>query len=140
MKSSLRTVLVATIGTAILLGTPNSSFAQEKEKEKGKEKSEEKAKKSGALPFNGKAAAVDKAAKTITLSGKSARVLQVTAATKVSKDGKPATLEDVKEGEDVSGAYKTNTDGKLEATTLNIGPKPPAKSKDKKDEKKDEKK
>ena len=137
MKSLIRTIVIAAVGTAVLLGTPNSLFAQEKEKEKGKEKSEEKAKKGGALPFNAKAAAVDKAAKTVTLSGKSARVLQVTAATKISKDGKLATLEDLKEGEDVSGAYKTSADGKMEATTLNIGPKAPAKGKD---EKKDDKK
>ena len=46
----------------------------------------------------------------------------------------------LKDGDDVYGGYKAGAEGKLEATTLNIG-KPPAKKKEeKKDEKKDEKK
>lgn len=63
-------------------------------------------------------------------------MLEITATSKILKDGKPATLEYLKDGDDVYGGYKTTADGKLEATTLNIG-KPPAK---KKDDKKDEKK
>ncbi len=137
MKSLIKNIVVAAVGTAVLLSTPNSSSAQEKEK--GKEKSEEKAKKGGG-GFTGKAVAVDKTAMTVKLSGKAARVIQITSTTKINKDGKPATFDDLKEGEDVSGGYKTNAEGKLEATTLNIGPKPPAKGKDKKDEKKDDKK
>ena len=83
---------------------------------------------------------MDKAAKTVKLSGEKGRVLQIVATTKILKDGKPATLDDLKDGDDVYGGYKAGAEGKLEATTLNIG-KPPAKKKEeKKDEKKDEKK
>lgn len=143
MKSLIRTIIIAAVGTAVLFGTPNPSSAQEKEKEKGKEKAPEKAddkaKKSGGS-ITGTAVAVDKAAKTVKLSGKAARVIQITATTKINKGGNPATLDDLKEGDEVSGGYKTTADGKLEATTLNIGPKAPAKGKDKKDEKKDDKK
>ena len=144
MKSLIRTIVIAAVGTAVLLGMPHSSSAQDKEKEKGKEKgkekSEEKAKKAAGGGFTGKAIAVDKAAKTVKLSGEKARVIQIITTTKINKGGNPATLDDLKEGDEVSGGYKTAADGKLEATTLNIGPKPPAKGKDKKDEKKDDKK
>lgn len=129
--------VITSLAAAVMLGTPLTSSAQEKDKAKEKEKGkgDEKAKGAGG-GFTGKAEAVDKAAKTVKLSGKTARVLQITATSKILKDGKPATLEDLKDGDDVYGGYKTTADGKLEATTLNIG-KPPAKKKDaKKDEKK----
>ncbi|MFM8470030.1 MAG: hypothetical protein ACKODH_08675 [Limisphaerales bacterium] len=143
MKSLFRTLVITSLAAAVMLGAPATSLAAEKEK--GKEKADEKGKgdekkKAGVVPFNGKAAAVDKAAKTIKLSGEKARVVQITDTTKVQKDGKPASLDELKEGEDVSGAYKWSADGKMEATVLNIG-KPPAKKKEeKKDEKKEEKK
>jgi len=97
-------------------------------------------KKAAGGPFTGHAVTVDKAAKTVKLSGKTGRVIQITATTKITKDGKPATLDDLKEGDEVSGGFKTTADGKLEATSLTIGPKVGGKGKDKKDEKKDEKK
>lgn len=141
MKSLFKSLLVASVATAILL-SPATLSAQDKpkEKEKGKEKAGEKAKKEGVTPFNGKAAAVDKAAKTVKLTGEKARVIQITATTRISKGGTPSSLDELKDGEEVSGAYKTSADGKMEATVLNIGPRPPAKGKDKKDDKKEEKK
>ena len=143
MKSLFKTLLVAAVATAILM-SPATVSAQDKpkEKEKGKEKAPEKAgekaaeKAKGGGGFTGKAVTVDKAAKTVKLSGEKGRTIQITATTKITKDGKPATLEDLKDGDDVYGGIKPGTDGKLEATTLTIG-KPPAK---KKDEKKEEKK
>lgn len=139
MKSLLKSLFVAAVTTAFLTTAPLSVSAQDKEKGKDKapEKGAEKAKGSG---FTGKAAAIDKAAKTVKLSGEKARVIQITATTKIAKDGKPATLDDLKEGEEVSGGYKMSADGKMEATSLNIGARPPAKGKDKKDEKKEDKK
>lgn len=133
MKKLFKTLIVASLTMAVLLGTPATSSAQDKEK--GKDKAGEK-KKDGTLPFNGKAVAVDKAAKTVKLSGEKGRTVQITATTRIVKGGSPATLDDLKEGEEVSGGYKTGADGKMEATVLNIGPRPPAKGKDKKDEKK----
>lgn len=85
------------------------------------EKKAAKAPKSGALPFHGKLKAVDKTEKTITV-GK--RTFQITADTKIVKADKPATLSDGVVGEDVSGAYKTESDGKLAATKITFGPKP----------------
>lgn len=129
MKTLVKPLLVATLAAAILMGGITNAPAQEKDKgkEKGKDKAGEKAKGGGG--FTGKAVAVDKAAKTVKLSGEKGRTLQITAATTITKDGKPATLDDLKEGDDVFGGYKSGADGKLEATRLGIG-KPPAKKKD----------
>lgn len=131
MKSLLRIFAITSLAATVMLGTPTTSSAQEKEKAKEKEKGKGDEKAKGGGGFTGKAEAVDKTAKTVKLSGKTARVIQITATTKILKDGKPATLDDLKDGDDVYGGYKTTADGKLEGTTFNIG-KPPAKKKDEK--------
>ena len=74
------------------------------------------------MPFRGKVSAVDKTAKTITLDGKEkGRTFQITSGTKITKDGKPAVLDDVTVGESVRGVAKENATGKLEAVTLKVG-------------------
>jgi hypothetical protein len=103
------------------------------------EKPADDAKKARGMPFNGKVSAVDKTAKTITLEGKERnRTFQLTAATKINKDKKPITLEEVTVGDHVGGYARENAEGKLEVVTLNTG-LPPRASKAK-DEKKEEKK
>jgi hypothetical protein len=77
-------------------------------------------KKKGGLPFHGKVAAVDTTAMTITVGQ---LTINVTSDTKISKDGKPATLSDVTVGEKVNGSYKKDDAGKLNATTIRIGDK-----------------
>src|SRR6185369_12223871 len=72
--------------------------------------------KSGHLPFHGKVASVDKTAKSIKVGE---RTFYVVGTTKVSKTGKPATLDDVTVGEEVRGAYADNG-GKLELLSLGI--------------------
>ena len=89
-------------------------------------------KSKAAHPFHGKLAAVDKIAKTIKV-GES--VYQITSATKITKDGKPATLEDGVVGEAVSGYVKPTEDGKMPATTLHFGAKADDKGGSKKKEK-----
>jgi hypothetical protein len=86
-------------------------------------------KKPSAHPFHGKLAAVDKAAKTITV-GKS--VYHVTAETKIKKDGNPGTLADAVIGEEASGYVKPADDGTLNASSLNLGAKPDGKHVEKK--------
>jgi Cu/Ag efflux protein CusF len=75
------------------------------------------------LPFRGKVKAVDNSAKTISLANET---IQITSDTKILKLGKPATLADIAVGDNVAGSYKKEADGKLNAATLRIGPKPPA--------------
>jgi len=79
------------------------------------------------LPFHGHVASVNKPAMTITMEGKKQRVFHVTADTKINKDKKPATLNNLMAGDYVGGYARERADGKLELVTLNItmeGPKP----------------
>lgn len=78
-------------------------------------------KKPSAGPFHGKVVAVDTRARTIQI-GK--RTFLVTAESKITKNNKPARLEDAVVGEETGGYVKPNEAGKLVATTLRLGPKP----------------
>lgn len=71
-------------------------------------------------PFHGTVGALDANAMTLTV-GK--LTMQVTSKTKITKDGKPATLADAAVGEPVSGYYVKDADGKLNATTIHFGGK-----------------
>ena len=72
-------------------------------------------------PFHGNLKAVDTSAKTLTVG---TLTLQITSDTKITKDGKPATLADGVVGEPVSGAYTKTADGKLNAVVVHFGAKP----------------
>jgi hypothetical protein len=100
------------------------------DKKSSSSKSSESKQRAG--PFHGKLAALDKAAKTVTV-GK--RNFHVTAETKIIKNDKPATLNDGVVDEVVSGYFKTSSEGKLTLTTLRFGPKTEAKNSDKKTKK-----
>lgn len=78
------------------------------------------------LPFNGKATAVDAGAMTVTVGS---LVLNVTSETKIMKDGKPATLADIKAGETIGGSYKKDEAGKLTAALIRAGEKADKKKK-----------
>jgi len=128
----MKKLIVMSVLSLLALAVALPVAAQEKKAAaEGKEK-----KAPGALPFNGKITAIDAAAKTITLSGKEARVVQITSSTKITKDGKPATLDDIKTGDQVGGSFRKNADGKMEANTLNAGVRPEGKGKKKGDDKK----
>jgi len=124
--------------SAALIALPVSLSAQTTNKAPAAPKKEaaKGAKKPGAGPFHGKLAALDKSAKTITVG---TRTFQITSQTRLNKGGKPATLEDGVVGEDVSGYVKPTEDGKLNATTVNFGPKAGAKHAEKAVEKSVEK-
>jgi hypothetical protein len=120
-----------------IAGTPAPLLAQSSNttttaKKPSVAKTDAATKKKAAHPFHGKLAAVDKAAKTIKV-GES--VYLVTSGTKITKDGKPATLEDGVVGEPVSGYVKPTDDGKMAATTLHFGAKADDKVSSKKKEK-----
>ena len=92
---------------------------------------EKKIKKPAATPFHGKLKATDKTAKTISIGE---TTVHITSETKITKAGKPATLEDGVVGEDVAGAYKKSEDGMLKATSVRFGPRPGAPAETKKEE------
>ena len=85
-------------------------------------------KKPAKYPFSGKLAAVDKQAMTLSIAGKEKnRVLHITSETRITKAGKPATLQEGVAGEEVAGQAIKNADGTEKAATVRFGPKPGAK-------------
>lgn len=76
-----------------------------------------KAGKNAYLPFRGEVKAVDQAAKTFQVGE---RTFNVTGDTKIFKAKQPATFEEVKVGEYVTGSL-LNVEGKLNVRTLNVG-------------------
>ena len=67
--------------------------------------------------------AVDQTKKTFTISGKEAtRVFKVTDKTSILKGARAATMSDIVDNEEVSGAYWKNPDGTLEAKMVKLGP------------------
>ena len=140
MTKPILSLLVASLLTAIAAGTPVRVCAAEKAAPPAKA---EKKKGANVVPFQGKISALDKIAMTITLEGKEKnRTISVTSKTKIMKAGKPATFDDARVGEEVAGQLR-NTDGKLEASSLRLGPKPekakPEKTKPEKAAKKEKK-
>jgi hypothetical protein len=74
------------------------------------------------VPFHGMISAVDRNAKTVTISGKKQpRVFKITDKTVITRSGAPATIEDITENQEASGSYVKTADGELEARTLRIG-------------------
>ena len=119
MKSILKIGALSLLAAAIA-GLPLQLLAQSTntpaaDKKAAAAKKDSAAKKKAAHPFHGKLAAVDKIAKTIKV-GES--IYQITSETKITKAGKPATLEDGVVGEPVSGYVKPTEDGKMAATTV----------------------
>src|SRR6185369_8280244 len=118
-KYMRKSILVALLGVALVCtGTSTQAAEGAKDKPAQTPKPEDKQKQ---MPFRGKVSAVDKIAKTITLEGKEkGRTYHITSASKITKSGKPAVLDDVVVGQSVGGLVK-ETAGKWEVATLNIG-------------------
>ena len=118
--------LYAIVATA-LIAVPAAVRAQDNPaKPEATEPSAPPAKKHTAVPFHGKVSAVDTTAMTVTLSN---QTLNVTSETKILKEGKPATLADITVGEKLTGQYKKDPAGKLDATVIHIGGKSEKKKK-----------
>jgi hypothetical protein len=121
MKKFLFAALVALTATAL----PFSTFAAEKAAKSAAKKTEKAAaeKKSAnrSIPFKGTVKAFDKTQMTLTIAGaENDRQFQISSETRITKDGKPATTNEIAEGEKVTGAYK-DADGKMTLTSLKVG-------------------
>ncbi len=93
----------------------------------------EKGKRNDRIPFRGKINSVDKTAMILVLEGKEKkRTIKVTSQTRMTKAGKPATLNDAIAGEEVAGQSIKTTDGKEEAISVRFGEKPESAAKEKK--------
>ena len=124
-KTILKTAVCSLLAVAVALA-PMQGWAQEKKKDDAA--AEKKGERKGGNVFNGKIAAVDKTAKTIKVGE---RTFQVTSETKIRKGGNPATLDDAVVGDEIGGTYK-EADGKLNALSLRLGPRPEGGEKKKK--------
>lgn len=116
MKKLIVPILVAVFAATVTL----PAFAAD---EKPADKKEATAK---STPYRGKVDAVDKQAKTFKINE---RTFNVTSETKIKKDGKEGTFDDVAVGVNVTGSFKEGTDKKLNATTLNVVAAKPAPAK-----------
>ena len=117
MKKSI----VLAVLTAAMFFTDPATRAAEGAKDKSAQTPKPEGKQK-QMPFRGKVSAVDKTAKTVTLEGKEkSRTFQITSATKITKAGKPAVIDDVIVGQTVGGLAKETAAGKWEVVTLNIG-------------------
>lgn len=124
MKSFLKPTVAALLAMSLALTL--TAHAEKKEKGEAKAKPEMPATaKAKGLPYGGTLTA--KTADSITVKKKDAeKTFAVTAATKINKDGKPATLESGVLGEPASVYYKNDGSDKPEAISLRFG-KPPGK-------------
>ncbi len=111
--------LYAIIGTA-LIAAPAAVHAQNNSAQTPSGETVTPKPKKHSLPFHGKVAAVDTAARTVTVG---TLVINVTAHTKITKDGHPATLADIAVGEKISGSYIKDEAGKLHAMVIHMGEK-----------------
>ena len=117
MKNKFAKITLLAFVAAALVAVPSASRAADSTNTPAASTS---APKKRSLPFNGKVAAVDTAAATITVGQ---LTINITSVTKITKDGKPAILSDITVGATVSGAYKKDDAGKLNATTIKVGEK-----------------
>jgi hypothetical protein len=118
MKKNLLKIALLGLVTAACVAIPTVSRAEDKTTATPEQTMP--APKKNGLPVHGKIAAVDATASTLTVGS---LTLNVTATTKITKDGKKAALADLKEGETVTGYYKKDDAGKLNATTIHVGQK-----------------
>ena len=100
-------------------------------------------KKSGFYPFRGIIKSVDAKKNTISLAaakGKPDRVFVLVKDAKLKLDGETTELSEIKAGMFVGGRAKRASDKLVEAHTVNVRTKAPAKRKPKKKQEKEEKK
>jgi len=94
--------------------------AASKKADKAASESGKSSAKVKSVPFKGAVKSVDKVAKTVTIAGKDHdRQFQVTSDTRITKGGKPAILDDIAEGDNVTGAYK-DIDGKMNLVSITV--------------------
>jgi hypothetical protein len=113
---------VLTLCVAVILAMPALSRAQDNSTTPSTNApaATAPAKKHAGLPFHGNLVSVDTNAMSFVVG---THTITVTSDTKITKDGKPATLSDGVVGQPVSGYYKKGDDGALKATTVHFGVK-----------------
>jgi hypothetical protein len=129
MKKAILKITILSLFAAALVAAPVVTRAQVTTNTTTATAKGKKAKKTALLIFAGKVSAVDTNAMTLTV-GK--HVFDITAETKITKDGQPAAFADATVGETASGTYKKESDAKLSAVTVSFSTKAAATKKKKK--------
>jgi hypothetical protein len=111
-------IALLTLAAAALVVAPATLRAQDAPAPK-QDAGDSTTKHNKGTPFHGKVASVDTTASTVTVGH---MTINVTSDTKITKEGKPATLADITTGENISGSYKKDGD-KMNATVIHIGGK-----------------
>jgi len=114
--TKLAKIACFTLVAAALVGTPAIVRAEDSTNAPAAQTPAPK--KKGGLPFHGKVAAVDATAMTFTVG---TMTIGVGSATKITKEGKPAVFSDITVGENVTGSYKKDDEGKMTASSVKIG-------------------
>lgn len=114
---------------AFALGTAPSAVAKDKkatEPTASASPMESMAPAKRGVPYRGKIASVDSAAKTFTITTKKgeSRVFKMNDNTKYMKDGQPATMAEVVADQNVRGQYLKMDDGTMMAKSVMLGVKP----------------
>lgn len=138
MKNLITLTIIAAIGL------PLSGFAAAEKKPAAAQAPAAEAKKPDApaakpdaaatkpFPYHGDVAAVDATAKTFTFKNKDGkeRLFSVTDKTEIEKDGAKADFAAITVGAYAAGQCNKSGEGKFEAVSVKIGPKPAKKAKD----------
>jgi len=114
---------MAGVLAAAFVLAPTVGFAQDKPKAPAAGSAPEKPPQSHNRPppFRGTVAAVDKAAKTVTVGE---RTFHISSETKLFNGNRPGTLDEIKAGDPISGNFVKGKDGKLTAKTIRFGARP----------------
>lgn len=120
MKKYLAKISLFSLTAAALVAVPIASRAQDMNETNAPSAPSAPSPKKHGLPFKGKISAVDANAMSFTVG---TLVINVTSKTRIVKDGKPAMFADITVGEAVTGAYKKDEAGKLNASTVRLGVK-----------------
>ena len=115
MKKHIAKISMLTLCAAAILAVPASSSAQATTNTPAPPVKKRTAAPSVAVSFHGVLTAVDTNAMTLTIEK---RTFNMTSETIVTKNGKPAVLAEGAVGDQVSGTYKKNTEGKLDAVAV----------------------
>jgi len=122
MKKNPGLLMAGVLAAAFVLA-PVVGFAQDKPKAPAAGSAPEKPRQSHdrPAPFRGSVAAVDKAAKTVTVGE---RTFHISSETRLFNGNRPGTLDDVKVGDLISGNFVKGADGKLTAKMIRFGARP----------------
>lgn len=115
MKNHLSKITLFSLVAVMLAGVPAISRAEDKPTTPPAGGSRMR------QAFHGQVTAVDTAAMTLTVDDKT---LNVTSETLISKENKPAVLAEIVVGDTANGAYKTDTTGKMNATSIRVAKEP----------------